>query len=83
MENRSSSSKRKKNRTRKGKSFEQEIFKDWCKACGICASFCPKGVIKRNEAGEPVIAAPEKCSGCRVCELRCPDFAISIKEKEK
>lgn len=63
--------------------YQQEIYRDWCKQCGICASFCPKGVVKLNEAGEPTVVEPDKCSGCRVCELRCPDFAISIKEKEK
>jgi NAD-dependent dihydropyrimidine dehydrogenase PreA subunit len=23
---------------------------------------------------------PEKCTGCGMCELRCPDFAIEVKQ---
>ncbi len=63
------------------KVFEQTVFKDWCKSCGICAAFCPRKVIGRNEQGEPVFERPQDCIGCRFCELHCPDFAITIKEK--
>lgn len=64
------------------KQYIQIIFRDWCKACGICSAFCPKGVIGRDENGAPVFEHPEKCIGCRFCELRCPDFAITIKERD-
>ena len=62
------------------KHFTQLIFRDWCKACGICSAFCPKGVISRSKTGAPVIEHPEACIGCRFCELHCPDFAITIRE---
>jgi 2-oxoglutarate ferredoxin oxidoreductase subunit delta len=26
----------------------------------------------------PQVLYPEKCTGCRWCELHCPDFAIFI-----
>ena len=32
--------------------------------------------LKRYENGL------EKCIGCRLCELRCPDFAIEVKDLE-
>lgn len=70
----------KKSSEKKPKRYQQFIFRDWCKACGICAAFCPKGVIGWSENG-PVIENPEKCIGCRFCELHCPDFAITIQEK--
>lgn len=63
------------------KGFEHIIFKDWCKSCGICAAFCPRNVIGRDEQGAPVFERPHDCIGCRFCELHCPDFAITIKEK--
>ena len=63
------------------KLFHQVIFYDWCKACGICIAFCPKEVFDRDEEGKPVIARPDECNGCRFCELHCPDFAITIKER--
>jgi 2-oxoglutarate ferredoxin oxidoreductase subunit delta len=67
------------NKKRK-KEYTQTIFRDWCKRCGICAAFCPNKVIVLDEDGMPQIANPAACIGCRFCELRCPDFAISIKQ---
>ncbi|MDY6953249.1 MAG: 4Fe-4S binding protein [Thermodesulfobacteriota bacterium] len=65
------------------KRYSQIIFRDWCKACGICSAFCPKHVIGRSDTGEPVIERPDDCIGCRFCELHCPDFAITIKERNE
>ncbi|MFH0844614.1 MAG: 4Fe-4S binding protein [Pseudomonadota bacterium] len=63
--------------------YQQVIFRDWCKACGICIAFCPKEVLGRSKNGEPVIEHPEECTGCRFCELHCPDFAINILDRNK
>jgi 2-oxoglutarate ferredoxin oxidoreductase subunit delta len=52
-----------------------------CKCCGICAEFCPKKVLYSDELGKVKIAALEKCNACRLCEMRCPDFAIDIEDK--
>ncbi|MBW2195549.1 MAG: 4Fe-4S binding protein [Deltaproteobacteria bacterium] len=57
------------------------IFRDWCKACGICSAFCPKNVISMDQTGAPVIEHPDDCIGCLFCELHCPDFAITIRER--
>jgi len=61
--------------------FDQLLFLDWCKACGICIAFCPKNVFERDQTGKPVISRPDACSGCRFCELHCPDFAITIRKR--
>lgn len=63
-----------------GKCFEQIIFRDWCKGCGICVAFCPKKVYDRDKTGKPVCVRPDACIGCRFCEQHCPDFAITIKQ---
>jgi len=63
------------------KEFEHDIYRAWCKQCGLCAAFCPKGVIELSDTGAPVIAHPERCTGCGWCELHCPDFAISVRER--
>ncbi len=63
------------------KKYNQIIFRDWCKACGICSAFCPKNVISEDQTGAPIIERPDDCIGCRFCELHCPDFAITIRER--
>lgn len=60
-----------------------DIYKAWCKACGICVAFCPTGTLARDEAGSPYVKDPEKCAKCGLCELRCPDFAITVHEKKE
>jgi 2-oxoglutarate ferredoxin oxidoreductase subunit delta len=63
------------------KHFDINVYRDWCKGCGICASLCPKQVLSRNEEGEPLVTDPEACIGCGWCELHCPDFAISVRPR--
>ncbi|MEW6440034.1 MAG: 4Fe-4S binding protein [bacterium] len=58
-----------------------QVFLSWCKRCGICIAFCPAKALEAGEAGAPRWAAPERCVGCRLCELRCPDFAIEVLEE--
>ncbi len=60
--------------------FVIDIYRAWCKECGLCAEFCPTGCLKLDEAGRPVVADAAACVGCRFCELHCPDFAISVRE---
>jgi len=50
-----------------------------CKNCGLCAEFCPRGVLKMIN-GKLNIVNPEKCAGCKLCEKYCPDVAIDIKK---
>ncbi len=57
------------------------FFHKWCKSCGLCTALCPKKIIKPDEIGLPFIEAMDRCSGCRFCEIHCPDFAITIKER--
>jgi len=56
-----------------------------CKGCGICVEMCPRKVFEwSKELSEkgvhyPVPAHAEKCVKCKLCELLCPDFAISVR----
>lgn len=54
------------------------IYRGWCKRCGICIAFCPRQVLDTSEDGYPVVKEPERCSGCKLCADRCPDFAITV-----
>ncbi len=60
-----------------------DIFRAWCKACGICVAFCPTGALTKDEAGNPYVKDIEKCINCGWCEIRCPDFAITVETKTK
>jgi len=60
-----------------------DIFKAWCKACGICVAFCPKGVLAIDEEGYPFVNDLDACTGCGWCEIRCPDFAITVESRRK
>lgn len=52
------------------------IFSAWCKACGICLGLCPAKVFEMGTDGKPIVAHPELCTLCGMCENHCPDFAI-------
>jgi 2-oxoglutarate ferredoxin oxidoreductase subunit delta len=57
------------------------IEPDWCKGCGICVAFCPKGALEL--VGEKVRLKPDNgCVKCGVCEMHCPDYAIYIRKEE-
>ncbi|HEX9763751.1 MAG TPA: 4Fe-4S dicluster domain-containing protein [Candidatus Acidoferrales bacterium] len=53
-----------------------------CKGCGFCIAFCPPKVLEfsdeLNRGGyhPPHLANPDGCTGCDLCGLYCPDFAI-------
>ncbi len=61
-----------------------EINENLCKGCDICIEFCPTDVFRKsdnlNRKGYylPVVARVEDCTGCRICDLLCPEFAIVI-----
>lgn len=58
------------------------VNKDVCKGCAYCIELCPTKCLEFsidfNSKGYhyPVLARPEACSGCNLCGLYCPDFAI-------
>lgn len=65
---------------KKKKPTEVKINLEFCKGCGICIAFCPTQTLGFHK-GKATVAYPENCIGCTFCELRCPDFAISVEEK--
>ena len=66
-------------RKAKGKAH---LKKDWCKECRFCIEFCPGGVLavsdEFNALGyhPPIIVDESKCTGCELCGMLCPEFAI-------
>jgi 2-oxoglutarate ferredoxin oxidoreductase subunit delta len=50
---------------------------DWCKGCGLCVAFCPRGTLALN-IGKVEVQYPENCIGCGLCQQICPDYAIYL-----
>jgi len=54
---------------------------EWCKGCGICVELCPRHVLNLDENGKAVWSEPDNCVRCGLCELRCPDLAVTLIER--
>jgi 2-oxoglutarate ferredoxin oxidoreductase subunit delta len=67
------------------------IINERCKGCGFCVEFCPTKCLdlsgQYNSKGyhPPVLVHKGDCTGCDICGMVCPDFAIYgfMKKKEK
>lgn len=62
-----------------------EVDEDYCKGCNLCIEFCPRDALKPaeelNKKGiHPPVQVEGRCNACRLCELICPDFAITVRE---
>ena len=51
------------------------IRHDDCIKCGICAEYCPCGVIEKDEKMEIDYTY---CKGCGICTVECPKKAIDF-----
>lgn len=59
------------------------INRDWCKGCAICVKLCPKQVLELDSKGTATVVRPEDCIVCMLCELRCPDLAITVLKNQE
>ncbi len=65
------------------------VNKHNCKACDVCVSVCPAGVLAMVYDPTSTLGAnisieyPDSCIGCNECELVCPDFAIYVADKKE
>lgn len=56
-----------------------EILSDRCNSCNACVVVCPDHVLDTAKDGQfPVIARPDQCQTCFLCELYCSEDAIYV-----
>jgi len=63
---------------------EVYVNERFCKGCKYCITLCPAKILALSEKPGvkgyfyAVVKNPHECTACRLCEMICPDFAISI-----
>jgi 2-oxoglutarate ferredoxin oxidoreductase subunit delta len=66
------------------KRYQITVNEEWCKGygCQICIGVCPTGVFGMKGL-KASAKKPEACIGCLLCEIQCPDFAITVDEEKE
>ena len=63
------------------------IDRELCKSCGYCIMACAKKLISFDENFNAMGYHPampvniDKCNGCELCAIVCPDIAIEVWRK--
>lgn len=61
----------------RGKNVTITLNEEFCKSCEICVEICPNRCLEMKGA-YPSVTDINLCSRCMLCELECPDFAITV-----
>jgi 2-oxoglutarate ferredoxin oxidoreductase subunit delta len=58
-----------------------DVFREWCRVAAFCVAFFPKQVLALDETAI-LTRRTRGLFQCGMCEMRCPDFAISVVGKK-
>ena len=66
------------------RSYEIEISETRCRSCAVCWEVCaPKVLTWKPPLNKAIIKDLDACTGCRLCEWLCPDWAIVVRPAVK
>ena len=54
------------------------VSRERCITCQACVAACPENVFDKVPHRPPVIARPDDCQTCFLCELYCPVDALYV-----
>lgn len=54
------------------------LIADRCTGCQVCVRVCPTNVFDSVRGRPPVIARPQDCQTCFLCELYCQPDALYV-----
>lgn len=69
------------NKTGSWRVYKPEFNKELCSKCGICAQYCPDGIVYKSENG--YYPNYDYCKGCGICANVCPKNAIKFTKEFK
>jgi indolepyruvate ferredoxin oxidoreductase beta subunit len=59
-----------------------EIDEKRCRSCAVCWEICAPDVLGfEAPLNKAIVTAAGQCTGCRLCEWLCPDWAIVVRLK--
>lgn len=61
----------------RGKLVTITLSEVFCKGCEICVEICPNKCLEMKGT-HPIVKDINLCSKCMLCELECPDFALTV-----
>ncbi len=56
-----------------------EVNRTACTGCGVCVETCPPDVLRMDEQNKAVVAYPDDCQGCFVCQWDCKFEALRVR----
>ncbi len=59
------------------------LANDDCILCGTCVDRCFLGALSLDEDAGKSVVDPEKCIGCGVCTIACPEEALKLHRYER
>ncbi len=62
------------------RAFEISINETLCRSCAVCWEICAPDVLDfQPPLNKAIVVSQDQCTGCRLCEWLCPDWAIVVR----